>query len=103
MKGFQELTGRVHPLALGAVNRLLEETKLVGLRLLSTRAKPFSEDVNRDIIKKLSSEVYSHNHAINRTEAIKYLGLQHAKDAETEELERPISHLYPHYPALFQL
>ena len=103
MEGFQELTKRVHPLALGAVNRLLEETKLVGLRLLSTRAKPFSEEANHDIIKKLSSEVYSHSHAINRTEAVKFLGLQHVKDAETEELDQPMWQLYREYKDLFQL
>jgi hypothetical protein len=103
MQGFRELTAKVHPLALGAVNRLLEETKLVGLRLLSTRAKPFAEDVNRDIIKKLSSEVYSHSHAINRTEASRYLGLQQVKDAETEELEQPMWDLYLQYRDLFQL
>jgi hypothetical protein len=103
MRGFRELTARVHPLALGAVNRLLEETKLVGLRLLSTRAKPFTEDVNREIIKKLSSEVYSHNHAISRTEASKYLGLQHVKDAEVEGIEQPIWDLYLQYRELFQL
>ncbi|MBI3849642.1 MAG: hypothetical protein HY298_05045 [Verrucomicrobia bacterium] len=103
MEGFKEMTRRVHPLALGAVNRLLEETKLVGLRLLSTRAKPFTEEENHEIIKKLSSEVYSHSHAINRAEAVKYLGLKHVKDAETEELETPLWDLYLQYRELFQL
>ena len=58
MEGFKQLTDKVHPLALGAVNRLLEETKLVALRLLSTRAKPFSEEVNNGIIRKPVS--YTH-------------------------------------------
>lgn len=103
MEGFKELTQRVHPLALGAVNRLLEETKLVGLRLLSTRAKPFAEDENHDIIKKLSSEVYSHSHAINRTEAVKYLGLKHVKTAESASLDSEMWDLYLQYRELFQL
>lgn len=103
MEGFKELTQRVHPLALGAVNRLLEETKLVGLRLLSTRAKPFAEEDNHDIIKKLSSEVYSHSHAINRTEAVKYLGLKHVKNAESISLDSEMWNLYQQYRELFQL
>ncbi|MBC8520768.1 MAG: hypothetical protein H8D26_02075 [Methanomicrobia archaeon] len=50
MKGFELLTNHVHPLALGTVSRLLEETKLVALRLLSTRADPFSEEENHEIM-----------------------------------------------------
>ncbi|MCL4473894.1 MAG: hypothetical protein M1455_08155 [Actinobacteria bacterium] len=103
MKGFEELTQKVHPLALGAVSRLLEETKLVGLRLLSTRAKPFTEEENHEIIRKLSSEVYSHSHAINRTEADKYLGLKQVKNAETADLEDDLWNLYLEYKEMFNL
>ena len=103
MRGFEQLTNKIHPLALGAVSRLLEETKLVGLRLLNTRAKPFSEDENHEIIRKLSSEVYSHSHAINRTEAVKYLGLTQVKNAEVSDLEEDLWALYTEYRAFFQL
>ncbi len=103
MEGLRELTQKVHPLALGSVNRLLEETKLVGLRLLSTRAKPFLEEENNSIIKNLSSEVYSHNHAINRTEAKKYLGLGHVKNAEDVEVDDLMWQLYKEYQDLFCL
>lgn len=103
MDGFKELTQKVHPLALGAVNRLFEETKLVGLRLLSTRAKPYPEDDNHEIIRKLSSEVYSHSHAINRTEANKYLGLKHVKKSEDLGLDEEMWDLYSAYAELFQL
>lgn len=82
MKGFELLTNHVHPLALGTVSRLLEETKLVGLRLLSTRANPFGEEENHEIIKRLSSEVYSHSHSISRSEALKYIGIKQVKNAE---------------------
>jgi len=103
MKGFEQLTSKVHPLALGQVSRLLEETKLVGLRLLSTRADPFSEEVNHEIIQKLSSEVYSHSHAINRTESVKYLGLKQVKNAEIMDLEEDLWSLYLEYRDLFRL
>ena len=103
MQGFETLTKQVHPLALGAVSRLLDETKLVGLRLLSTRAEPFCGYRNRRIIKRLSSEVYSHNHAISRTEAIKYLGLKQVTKAESLDIENEMWKLYEEYREMFNL
>jgi hypothetical protein len=102
-KGFELLTNKVHPLALGSVSRLLEQTKLVGLRLLSTRAHPFRGSENRAIIKALSSEVYSHSHSINRTEAIKYLKLKQVKKAEDCNIDQELWALYEQYKELFQL
>jgi hypothetical protein len=102
MRGFEQLTSKVHPLALGAVSRLLEETKLVGLRLLATRAEPFAEEENHEIIRKLSSEVYSHNHAIHRTEAVKSLGLKHVKKAEDAGVNESLWDLYAEYRDLFE-
>jgi hypothetical protein len=102
MKGFELLTNHVHPLALGTVSRLLEETKLVALRLLSTRADPFSEEENHEIMRRISSEVYSHNHAISRTEAVKYIGLKQVKSAEEIDIADELWALYEEYNELFQ-
>ena len=102
MKGFELLTSHVHPLALGTVSRLLEETKLVALRLLSTRADPFSEEENHEIMRRISSEVYSHNHAISRTEAVKYIGLKQVKSAEEIDIADELWALYEEYNELFQ-
>lgn len=103
MKGFELVTNHVHPLALGTVSRLLEETKLVALRLLSTRANPFSEEENHEIMRRISSEVYSHNHAISRTEAVKYIGLKQVKSAEEEDIDiaDELWALYGEYKELF--
>ena len=103
MKGFELLTNHVHPLALGTVSRLLEETKLVALRLLSTRADPFSEEENHEIMRRISSEVYSHNHAISRTEAVKYIGLKQVKSAEEIDIADELWALYEEYKELFYL
>lgn len=103
MKGFELLTSNVHPLALGEISRLLEQTKLVGLRLLSTRAKPFSDTENQEIIRGLSSEVFSHSHAINRTEALKYLQLKQVKNAEEYKIADELWMLYEEYRDLFKL
>jgi hypothetical protein len=102
MKGFELLTHKVHPLALGRVNRLLEETKLVALRLLSTRENPFEDKDNQEIVKILSSEVYSHSHAISRTEAMKFIGLKHVKNAEDFGIENLMWSLYEEYDELFE-
>lgn len=103
MKAFELLTNKVHPLALGKVSRLLKETKSVALRLLETRANPFSEEKNREIVQKISSEVYSHSHAISRTEAIKYIGLKHGKKAEDIGVADELWKLYQEYKSLFHL
>ena len=103
MRGFELLTTNVHPLALGTINRLLEETKLVAFRLLSTRKTAFNEAKNHEIIKRLSSEVYSHSHAICRNEAKKWIGLDQVKDAESEEIDELMWDLYKEYRDLFQL
>jgi len=103
MKSFELLTNNVHPLALGTVSRLLEQTKLVGLRLLNTRAKPFSEAENQEIIKALSSEVYSHSHAISRSEAVRYIKLRQVKNAEDLGIADELWALYEEYRNLFHL
>lgn len=103
MKSFELLSNHVHPLALGNVNRLLEETKIVALRLLSTRSKPFNEKENKEIVKKISSEVYSHSHTISRTEALKYIGLKQIVKAEDVEISEELWELYNEYKDLFYL
>jgi hypothetical protein len=101
MRGFECLANQVHPLALGNVSRLLDETKLVALALLKTRAEPFPDAVNSEIVKKISSEVYSHEHAINRVEARNYIGLKQVVDAEDYDIANELWQLYEQYKALF--
>jgi hypothetical protein len=103
MLGFQQLAAAVHPLVLGQVSRLLEQTELVALRLLNTRAQPFSEDKNRQIVKRLSSEIFSHLHTISRTEAHQYLGLEQVVNAEEAGIDDELWSLYRHYRDLFEL
>ncbi len=102
LESIKQLIEDIHPLALGAVNRLLEETKLTGLRLLNTRARPFPEEDNIEIINKLSSDTYSHCKTINRTEAVRYFGLKQIKNAETLEIDKDLWDLYLEYKDLFQ-
>ena len=103
MRGFELIASCVSPLALGNVDRLLDQTKLVAFRLLSTRKNPLTDDENREIIKKLSQEVYSHNHAISRTEAKKYIGLSQVKNAEELGIYNEMWALYEEYKNYFDL
>lgn len=100
-QGFEYLVGDVHPLILGRVNRLLEQTKLVALRLLETRANPFSMRRNKAIVKRLSSEIFSHMHTISRTEAINQLGLKQVVKAEDLSIDDELWQLYLEYRELF--
>ncbi|MDN3512249.1 MAG: hypothetical protein NG784_13235 [Candidatus Jettenia sp.] len=103
MRGFEQLTNKVHPLALGTVSRILEQTELVASRLLGTRANPFDEEKNREIVRRLSSEIYSHSHTIHRTEAIKQLGLEQIVKAEDAGISDELWSLYEEYNTLFLL
>jgi len=103
LHSFQQLANQVHPLVLGMVNRLLSQTELVALRLLNTRAKPYTEEKNKEIIRKLSSEIYSHQHTISRSEAIKELGLEQIVLSEKAKIANEIWDLYKHYYSLFEL
>jgi len=103
MKGFEQITKEIHPLALGTVSRLLKQTELVALRLLGTRANPFPEEKNRDIVKRLSSEIFSHSHTISRTEAVKQLGLTQVLTSEEAKIDVTLWKLYKEYSELFLL
>lgn len=103
MDGFRLLTEKVHPLALGSVSRLLQQTELVALRMLGTRANPFSEEKNRDIVRKLSSEIFSHRHTISRTEAIRHLGLDQIIKSEDAGIMDELWGLYEAYRDAFSL
>jgi hypothetical protein len=79
----------------------LQQTQLVALGLLRTRSTPFPDTRNQEIVRKLSSEIYSHRHTINRTEARDYLGLDQVVDAESAGIDPSLWDLYCSYRDLF--
>ena len=102
VQAFADLSAKVHPMALGSVSRLLSQTELVAQRILGTRREPHSEDDNRRIVRMLASEIYSHQHAISRTEAINHVGLKHVTTAEDAGLDKDLWDLYLEYESFFQ-
>lgn len=103
MSAFTQLTNNVHPLALGTVRRLLEQTELVALKLLGMRNAPYTDEKNKSIIFGLSSQICSHSHTICRTEAVNQLGIEHIIKAEDCNIDKEIWELYEEYNSLFEL
>ena len=68
----QHLTNEVHPLALGNVNRVLQQIKQLAVNLLNLHPVD-GEDV-QSIVRALTTQFFSHLHMINRHEAKKILG-----------------------------
>jgi len=102
IKSFEILSNHINPLAIGKVNRLLEQTKLVADRMLSNRKEILTREQNDEIVRKLGSEIYSHRHSISRSEA-KQIGLSYVKNAEDFKIEHLLWELYEGYAAILEL
>src|SRR5262249_23611553 len=60
VEGLKAFTEKVHPYALGMVQRLEDQTKLVALQMLASRLKPFSDAENEAIVATLAKRINSH-------------------------------------------
>lgn len=82
----KELTAKVHPLALGNVQRVYMMIRSLARKLLALHMneKKNKQRIDR-IIKALTVEFYSHVHAISRSEAISLLGDWVRKETKQEE------------------
>jgi len=91
----QILSKDISPIALGNVHRTYTQIREVSKKLLSLHMDTTKESARVDeIINKLTQKLYSHLHAINRTEA-KDIGLD-VVDASTDE-DRLIWSIYEDY------
>jgi hypothetical protein len=71
---FTRLAQEVHPLALGNVHRSIELIKQLAEKLIRLHAPEKQPDEIAELIRRLTTAFYTHNHLINRTEAV-MLGL----------------------------
>lgn len=101
-QAFKSLTDSVEPLALGTVHRILEQTKLVATRMIETRKDKIPKGNIEEIVKMLSSEIYSHRHAISRTEAKDYLKLNYIQKTEELDIDNEVWELYKLYSDFFE-
>jgi hypothetical protein len=76
VKTIQILCEKVHPLALGNVERSLSQSRMVARKILRTHMPEDSSEKIDEIVENLASKLYFHGHPINRKEARQELGLK---------------------------
>lgn len=98
---FNSLAQRVHPLALGGINRHLSFIRLVAKRLLSSHNKRLDESKINSVVDDLVEKTFFHEHTIGRKEA-KDLSLK-IVNAEEDGIEEPMWSLFEEYEKLMKL
>ena len=98
---FKDLSAQVHPLALGSVYRARAQIEMLATQLLTRHMGESKAGRVKDIVKKLTSELYSHDYIIGKKEAKETLELN-VEDVE-EDTEKAIWGLYGNYEALLEL
>ena len=93
------LVGQIGPLALGSVNRQNSHIRLAARKLLTSRREKMDEGKIATIIETLTEKMYSHGHAIGRTEAKDYGLPVIFPDAKMESL---LWSLYLQYESFLQ-
>lgn len=87
LEALKELTGKVHPLALGNVQRVYMLIRRLAHSLLTLHMDEKSQSKKIDeIIEALTEKFYSHVHAITKAEAIPLLGDWVRSPTKEEEL-----------------
>jgi hypothetical protein len=92
VKTVEILANKVHPLALGNVERFISQSRMIARKLLNMHTAKTEEHMLDSIIEALASKFYFHGHPINRSEA-RELGLK-ALDNVPSEIETAIWDLF---------
>ena len=79
IKAVEILANKVHPLALGNVERFIAQSRMIAAKLLKTHMKKEDEHKIDELVETLASKLYFHGHPINRVEATE-LGLPVAQN-----------------------
>ena len=102
IQAFSDLVKQVPPLGLGAVNRLLSQTRRVAEQLLRKRKEKLGDDDIKRIVDALASEIGSHSHVIRRSEA-REIGITFAVNAEDVGINHELLTLFSEYAKMLQL
>ena len=102
IQAFSDLAKQVPPLGLGAVNRLLSQTRRVAEQLLRKRKEKLGDDDIKRIVDALASEIGSHSHVIRRSEA-REIGIKFAVNAEDVGINDELLTLFSEYATILQL
>jgi len=95
------LADKVHPLALGNVERFLSQSRMIARKLLNLHMQNVSDRDIEDIVENLTSKLYFHSHPINRAEAEKELRLPISQNVPSE-VENVMWQLYTDFEAQFR-
>lgn len=101
IKAIEILAGKVHPLALGNVERFIAQSRMIARKILRTHMRRANDHTIDEIIENMASRLYFHGHPINRREAKEDLRLKVTTDGGTE-LEDTIWALYREYESEFE-
>lgn len=101
IKAIEILAQKVHPLALGNVERFLSQSRMIARKILQTHMTEEGDQHTIDeIVENMASKLYFHGHPINRKEAQKDLRLKVTIDAQPE-IETAMWDLYKDFEAEF--
>ena len=100
---FKRLSEEVHPIALGNVNRVHSQIRILADKLLRLHWTE-EEEKGRiaQVVDQLTKKLYSHTHALNRREAKEILGEDLVVEA-TEDEQKLLWQLYEEYAQVLQL
>ena len=101
IKAVQILAEKVHPLALGNVDRFLSQSRMIARKIMNTHMTGAAERDVAEIIENMASKLYFHGHPINRREARLELRLK-VMEKPPLELEGAMWDLYKDYEQEFQ-
>ena len=101
IRAIEVLAEKVHPLALGNVERFLSQSRMIARKILRTHMSEAEEHTIDEIVENMASKLYFHGHPINRQEAKSDLELKVQTDL-APELERSLWDLYKDYEEYFE-
>jgi hypothetical protein len=101
VKAIEILARKVHPIALGNIERFLAQSRMIAKKILRTHMKEADEHAINEIVENMASKLYFHGHPINRREAKEDLRLKVTGDVPPA-VEVAIWGLYKEYEAEFQ-
>lgn len=101
IKAIEILAQKVHPLALGNVERFISQSRMIARKILRTHMAEADEHMINDIVENLASKLFFHGHPINRLEAKNDLKLKVNTDL-TPDLETTMWDLYKDYEGDFK-
>ena len=102
IQAFSDLAKQVPPLGLGAVNRLLSQTRKVAEQLLRMRKERLGDDDIKRIVEALASAIGSHSHVIRRSEA-REIGIKFVANSEDTGINDELLTLFSEYANMLQL